>query len=261
MEYRENNFFMYLERLTTDCKDNQEEFVCLDRIRIMEYVLSYSLDFKLVYGGKLCRIYSCQEDLSGKQVVLVSSHIDCVFQSLFVTETEECFLGTFDNSITNACLVYMIMFGLIPENVVIAFTGSEEEGEYLGAQEAVHWLMGQGSIICGAVALDVTNEGFSQQASFTLENDMGIDLFTAHRLIERLSDFKEHYLLVHDSLPDETWLYYPQYQIPTLSFCLPVQGDMHSEEGVEARRSSIPYYIEGLFTLLSSLCDDLIEKK
>lgn len=94
-----------LKAVTVDCKDNQREFTVRNRIDVIESMLSNS-SYQLVNKGNLCLIYAKQQ-VRNKPIVLISSHIDCVYDRLFCAERENGILcGTFDNSLTNSCLLY-----------------------------------------------------------------------------------------------------------------------------------------------------------
>ena len=51
--------------------------------------------------------------------------------------------------------------------------------------------------------------------------------------------------LMMDGEPDEAWEY-DEYDLPCCSVCMPCNGDMHSEEGVEIRSAGIEAYAEAL---------------
>lgn len=245
----EKNFLELLRELTVDCKDDQTAFTVADRVAVIRRMLASSA-YELIHEGSLSLIYARKETERSKPYVLVSSHIDCVYNQLFVAATETDFMGTFDNSLTNACLVDLMLRDALPEGVVVAFTGAEEQGSFEGASEVVQLLQADQEHCRLALVLDVTNEGAAQGMSFTLENDQGIDLFSAHRLVERFKHVRERFVFVHEALPDETWAYYPQFYLPSLSLCIPVTGDMHADSGVSVRKTAIPDYQAALQTVV-----------
>lgn len=245
----QDHFFHLLQELTVDCKDDQTAFVVQDRILILKKLLESSV-YRLVYSGELAYVYMRSGTDLTKPYVLISSHIDCVYTDLCATSMPTTYHGTFDNSLTNACLIDLMLRDALPDGVVVAFTGAEEQGNYDGASEVVQFVQAYNDLCRLALVLDVTNEGYASYASFTLENDQGIDLFSAHRLVERLKHVRDRFVLVHDGLPDETWFYYPQFNLPTLSLCIPVDGDMHEDSGVTVRKSSIRDYQAALQTVV-----------
>ena len=240
-----------LKQVTVDCKDNGHHFTITDRLRVIEKILNGS-KYQLLHSGNLCRIYG-KQPVKGKSVILISSHVDCVYNRLFCEETTDgqYLRGTFDNSITNACVLSAMLKGSLSDNVVVAFTGDEEE-ESGGAYEVVEKLRECDSHIALAIVLDVTEEGWEERNLFTIENDLGIDILTGHRIISTLEKYQGEYGFVHDSEPDESYDY-DEKNIPCFSLCIPSLGDMHSERGVLVRRESLPIYCDVLSELTNAL--------
>lgn len=237
-----------LSKISVDCKDNQRHFTVKNRILAIQELLA-NTSYELLQEGYLCYIYG-KKDVRNSEVILVSSHIDCVFEKVFCTEKDaDHYLGTFDNSITNACVLYDMINDTLPCNVVIAFTGDEEEDSG-GAQEVVRVLNRWHCRIKMAIVLDVTEEGWEEGYPFTVENDLGIDIVTGYNIIKSLEPYNDQYKLVHDAEPDESWDY-DEAEIPCFTLCLPIYGDMHGEEGVLARKTSLPVYCEVLSKLAS----------
>lgn len=231
-----------------DCKDDQYRFVVNDRILAISEILSSS-SYHLLHEGKLCLIYG-KRDFKDDNVVLISSHIDCVYDRLFCKEDHnDCLRGTFDNSLTNACVIKDMLDDCLNDNVIIAFTGDEEE-DSKGAKEVTKVLEHWNTTITTAIVLDLTDEGWRENCPFTIENDLGIDLLKAHHIVELLKQYEGKYLFVHDAEPDESWEY-DEEEIPTFSLCIPTYGDMHSDSGSLIRLSSLPVYCD-LLTMLSN---------
>ena len=208
--------------------------------------------YQLLHSGNLCRIYG-KQPVEGKSVILISSHVDCVYNRLFCEETTDgqYLRGTFDNSITNACVLSAMLKGPLSDNVVVAFTGDEEK-ESGGAYEVVEKLRECDSHIALAIVLDVTEEGWEERNLFTIENDLGIDILTGHRIISTLEKYQGEYGFVHDSEPDESYDY-DEEEIPCFSLCIPSLGDMHNERGVLVRRESLSIYCDVLSDLTNAL--------
>ena len=53
-------------------------------------------------------------------------------------------------------------------------------------------------------------------------------------------------------MPDESWDY-DEENIKCFSLCIPVGGDMHSDEGVFARIRSLKEYVEVLWVLANCI--------
>lgn len=234
-----------LKQLTVDCKDDGIRFLKLDRIREIQSQLEGS-PYRLLYAGNLCLLYG-KETFMDHYRVLVSSHIDCVYTECFVTEdSDDCWKGTFDNSATNAAIIDLMLAGDLDDSVLIAFTGDEEKNS-AGAVEVLQLLQERDCPIERAIVLDVTNEGWADEAAFSIENDRGFDIITGFQIVSLLQENNIPCVFIHEAEPDETWEYYSyptgeHPQIPCLSLCLPVLGDMHKDSGVRLRKSSIKPY-------------------
>ena len=229
-----------LQQLTVESQDNGEVFTRTNRLERIKSLLHDS-SYELLYVGKLALIYGKKEVTPAKARLLVSSHIDTVYTHCFCEETDTHWKGTFDNSATNTALLQLMLENKIGDHVLIAFTG-DEEIESRGAQE-----------------VNVTNEGWDDSVSFSIENDRGFDLLTAYQIISSIQESEQPCVFLHDALPDETWIYgekqYPDDRsYPCLSLCLPVGGDMHSDAGCWLRKGEVPIYQSILCRLLHETC-------
>ena len=242
--------YALLQRVTCDCKDDGQSFRVTDRIEVIKDYLSDS-DYTLLAEEDIFLLYGKKPLEAGAHVILVSSHIDCVFQHCFCREEEYCYRGTFDNSFTNAALLQVMKQGNLPENVVIAFTGDEEKGS-AGAIGVNVYLTRMECTIDFALVLDVTLAGWEHQHLFAIENDLGIDLLTAHQIVEWLRPYQGKYEFLHQAEPDETWDY-ADYGIPCMTLSAPVDGQMHGEDGVIVRKQTYPVYCDVLQLIVSGL--------
>lgn len=246
-----NDFFSLLKAVTVDCKDNGEAFTVTDRVAVIEHVLGKT-DYKLIARQPLVLLYAKRELHEGDRVLLISSHIDCVFGKCFCNDEGECLRGTFDNSFTNAALLWNMLNNTLPDNVVVAFTGDEERDSH-GAVQAVVALGQSGCEVSAALVLDVTNEGWENGALFTLENDLGVDILTGYNIISSLEKYDGSFAFKHNALPDESWDY-ADYGVPSLTLCVPVGGDLHGDAGVLLRKESALEYCNALPLLATLLC-------
>ena len=246
-----NDFFSLLRAVTVDCRDNGEAFTVTDRVAVIEHVLGKT-DYKLIARQPLVLLYAKRELHEGDRVLLISSHIDCVFSNCFCSDNGDCMCGTFDNSFTNAALLWNMLNNTLPDNVVVAFTGDEERDSQ-GAVQAVVALGQSGCEVSAALVLDVTNEGWENGALFTLENDLGVDILTGYNIISSLEKYDGSFAFKHNALPDESWDY-ADYGIPSLSLCVPVGGELHGDAGVLLRKESALEYCRVLPLLASILC-------
>ena len=140
----------------------------------------------------------------------------------------------------------LMLRGELDESVLVAFTGDEEK-DSAGAIEIMQMLGRMECLVGKALVLDVTNEGWEDEAAFSIENDHGFDIITGYHIVELLQASGTSCVFVHEAEPDETWEYSKGSSsdlpgIPCLSLCLPVCGNMHGDDGVLLRKSSvIPY--------------------
>ena len=244
------DFFDILTTVTVDCQDNGERFTVTDRVAAIEQMLEQT-DYKLIGRQPLALLYSKRGVRDGDRVLLISSHIDCVYPRCFCSNEGDCLRGTFDNSFTNAALLWNMLHNNLPDNVVVAFTGNEESDSQ-GAVQAVVALGQMGCEVAAALVLDVTNEGWESSALFTLENDLGIDILTGYNIISSLEQYGGRFAFKHNALPDESWDY-ADYGIPSLTLCVPVGGELHGDAGVLLRKESATEYCNVLSLLAGQL--------
>ena len=215
MEYAE-----LLKRLTVDCKDDGKQFRKKDRIHEIKALLENS-GYELLGEGSLSLLYGKPMEEENTYRTLVSSHVDCVYKNCFAKDE-------------------------LDESVLVAFTGDEEKYS-AGAIEIMQMLGRMECLVGKALVLDVTNEGWEDEAAFSIENDHGFDIITGYHIVELLQASGTSCVFVHEAEPDETWEYSKGSSsdlpgIPCLSLCLPVCGNMHGDDGVLLRKSSvIPY--------------------
>lgn len=245
---RTAKFIELLNAVTVDCKDNGKEFVADDRISVIERLLDGSA-YKVVAREPLALVYAKRDVCEGDSVVVVSSHVDCLYSSCFCNDEGDFLRGTFDNSFGNAAILWQMLAGILPDNVVVAFTGDEERD----SRGAVQTVLALGKMHCNvdfALVLDVTNVGWECGANVTLENDLGVDIITAHSIVEAVRKCNAEYAFEHNAEPDESWDY-NGYGIPALSLCIPAKGDLHSDSGVLLRKSDFIPYCNALETVVN----------
>lgn len=206
-------------------------------------------------------------------VILVSAHVDCIFdiRKCFTRcEDNGLMLGTYDNAITNAAILWLMLQGELPDNVLVAFTGDEED-DNRGARQVCRFFHAKQRKIACAVVLDATNDGWDRQADFTIENIFwrhdgafgekvietaertGKRWFLVPESVSRIpSNVKAEQLIKHQAGFDESWEY-GEDKIECFSMCLPVKGNMHSNSGVLARQEGFANYAESLASVLHSL--------
>ena len=244
------DFFELLNSLTVDCKDDGESFIVRDRIDVIEGLLKSS-SYTLVAREPLALIYAKKELKKGDSVLLVSSHVDCVYERCFCCDEGALLRGTFDNSFGNAAVLWNMLCDNLPQNVVIAFTGDEEKNSE-GAAQALLALGKMGCVVSFAIVQDITNEGWDSGALFTIENDCGIDILTAYGIVSSLEQYSGCFAFAHDAEPDESWCY-AEYGVPCLTLCVPSGGELHDNKGVFIRKKSALEYCNALRMLTGFL--------
>ena len=130
------DFFDILRTVTVDCKDNGECFTVTDRVAVIERVLE-NTEYKLISRQPLALLYAKRQVREGDRVLLISSHIDCLHVDCFCSDDGDSLRGTFDNSFTNAALLWNMQHDKLPDNVVVAFTGNEESNSQGAVQTVV----------------------------------------------------------------------------------------------------------------------------
>jgi acetylornithine deacetylase/succinyl-diaminopimelate desuccinylase-like protein len=166
-----------LRRVSVLNRDDGRRFTVTDRLDAIAELLRES-PYKRVEADALCHLYAQKPlDALPHFLVLVSAHVDVV------PEITECFVedagggllrGTFDNAATDAAAVWLMCAQKLPEHVIFAFTGDEEENG-AGAVTTARFLKAQGKKIRVAIVTDVTDRAFDE-ADFTVENDLWDDL-------------------------------------------------------------------------------------
>lgn len=244
-----------LERIAVRGEDDGEKFTNTARVDAIAECLKES-GWKLYHDGDLAKIYAPSNFDPEQPVVVVSSHVDMVAEQCYVKCDGELWKGSFDNLITNAVIVACMKENAFSDNVMVAFTGDEEaEDGFGGADEVVEALRDRGIYVEYVVATDVTEEGWTDEKAFTIENVLPED-DEAHQqkmagtLKNTVADIDRDPCIVVDGEPDESWEY-DEYDLPCCSICLPCKGDMHSEEGVEIRSAGIKKYAEALAAVVN----------
>ncbi len=194
----------------------------------------------------LCHLYS-REPLVKMEgpVTVLSSHVDTVHEitkPFSRVKDEKKLHGTYDNSITNAAILTLMLENRLPDSVVVAFTGNEEYG-MRGAYGLGKYLKDNG-IKAHIIVTDVTDRGYKGKNVFSFENSCHADKWTEDKLNRfKNSDYKWN---LADNYGDDETRSYSRNGFECFSFCIPIKGEMHSNEGVKTRISTYDKYIEAL---------------
>lgn len=265
------NLIQVLSAVSVLNRDDGKKFTNTERLDVISQALWNSRYRRWGEGG-LFHLYAAKPPalLKGREVTVVSSHVDCEehISTCFFRETqmgEPMLLGTFDNAITNAAILHLLCKGSLPDDVVVAFTGDEEETGN-GARGLVKFLKRSGVSVKQIFVLDVTDAGFMQQAAFTIENacwqgeegkeiihtaaQSGAPWLFVPRFLHRIPDFVDSAFVAYQpGEEDESW-YYQKKGFSCCSICLPTLGPMHSDAGILARKQSFFQYTEVLEKIL-----------
>ena len=258
-----------LETISVINRDNGKRFTNSERLDVIASIL-WDSRYRKINSDGLFNLYAKHpvDSYQGNKVVIVSSHVDCQssITRCFSKQMGNGLLkGTYDNSITNTAILSLMMSDVIPDNVLIAFTGDEEEESH-GAKHLIRFLESKSISIRHLFVLDVTDMGWDESVDFTVENNFWQDDYGekivnavcnssyAWKFVpsypDRVPGFvpKKNVIRI-EAEPDESW-HYDDEGINCCSFCLPTKGEMHSDEGVYARESSFRAYTEMLNKLL-----------
>ena len=198
-------------------------------------------------------------------VIIISSHVDCEHKitDCFseVCDTDNSLIkGTYDNLLTNASIVSLMLEGELPEKNVYNYIDFVPIGVYTDENSI--------EIKC-AIVLDVTDMGWKEAADFTVENDFWNDdigtkvissaensgdnwRFVPSNVMKIPEYVDSERVFYIEAAPDESWDY-NEKGICCFSFCVPTLGLMHSNEGIFARISSVNKYIYNLKKIVLSL--------
>ncbi len=256
-----------LRELNVMNRDDGEAFTVGHRLNRIDKLLKKT-SYEHTYDGTLFRIYSrCPLESLG-EIIVISSHID-VHKNIsrcYSLEEGEFLHGTYDNSITNAALIHLMMEERLPDHVIAAFTG-DEEYEMGGAISLCEYLWKK-KIPFKSIVLDVTFEGW-ENAMFTIENNLWSDaygrcacraaektglpwMFAAYDLKHLPEYVPAAIVSEYESEEDETWTY-DQYGVESFSFCIPTAGEMHGNEGLHVRKKVFDGYIRALEMVANEL--------
>lgn len=264
-----------MEALAKICRSNKRGFIegKTDKIDAIRDLMKDSGYHEILLPN--AQIW--RKDFSTPIDVVVSSHADVVDSitkcSSKLKEKDEgvYYSGTYDNAGTNAALVISALEGNLPDNTVIAFTADEESGRCSGAKQVLEYARNSGyEPVC--IALDVTYEGFDEGYLFTVENassghkkeeDMSFlnDLANAMIAVDPEDDQGCCFVkLSKNGIPDEmdrkylakgsSWLdeaqIYGREHAKTFSLCLPCDGEMHDNRGVDVKQPTFEGYVNAL---------------
>ena len=259
----ENGFRKILNEVSVLNYDNGKKFINTDRLDAISRLL-WNSSYRRINAQGLFHLYAKAPlgDIRG-EILLISSHFDChknITRCFAQEYGSDCLKGTFDNVLTNAIVLQLMLEDSLKANVVVAFTGDEEEDSN-GAIKVTRYLKRVGRNF-RAVVLDVTDMGWSEACTFTVENDF-CSSFWLERIIRCAMESGQDWKFVpsdpahvpmavpleniirQEAEPDESWEYDEQ-GVECFSLCIPTAGEMHSDNGILVRRNALEPYMKML---------------
>lgn len=253
-------------------RDNGKRFTQTDRLDAISSLL-WNSSYRRINSDGLFNLYAKRpiEQLTNESIVVISSHVDCErgISNCFTSAVyNDIMHGTYDNAITNVAIISAMLTDQLPDHVLIALTG-DEEVDSKGAKHLLNFLQSKSIEIKVIVVLDVTDMGWTENADFTVENNFWSELLGS-KIVEIAdsssynwrfvpSDVNEipqyvssDYVIMVEAEEDESW-YYDEEKQQCFSFCLPVYGEMHSDDGVLIRKEAFYHYAEMLVKMLREI--------
>ena len=240
----------YIHLVNVPCTDNGKKFIENQRVKRIETLFKHS-DYLLTKKASLSRIYEHINLDRQKPIIIVSCHIDALYPYYCCSRWDTCdstkssFIGTFDNSACCAILCYLMENNKLPPNVIVAFTGNEEQ-DGKGAKQVSKYLKKEykDCNVRYIISLDLTNY-FYNKKHYTIENIYGCYQEGTFGLILPEAG------IMGDAAPDDSCTYKKYF--PCFSMCLPCENigeDMHSIQGVRILQNSLVMFSDALQYLL-----------
>ena len=229
--------------------DEGGEFTNAQRLELI-YLYLADTPYHLQRIG-LCYLYSKAplEELkaSGETIMVISSHVDTYWDRIITEPISEKvgdnkLRGTYDNSITNAAVLSLMLEGRLPANVLVAFIGNEKH-EMIGAFDLGRYIQKEG-IDAKVIVTNVTDRGYHGRNAFTIENRNHSGDWT-WSILKRLEGSDYKWKKKGRYLDDET-VAYTDLGFECFSFCIPTKGEMHDNSGLMTRVLTFFYYIDAL---------------
>jgi hypothetical protein len=253
-------------QLTVSSSDDGQKFIRTDRLDLIMGTLKDS-EYECFGDMPLAKIYRRQDFQPNVPSILVSCHIDSLYSTYFTSTNGAELQGTFDNSACNAMLVEAMIQSLLPEQVLVSFTGDEEH-DSTGAVQTIEFLQEEElfDFLEMVIVLDITEEGY-RQCHHTIENyfvekenQQSVIKFDRRRRLKKyLKEIMDSPVTIKDGDADEAWLY-DEYDLNCFSLCLPCRilgEDMHDDTGVAILQKSLERYSHALQKITHRINKDL----
>ena len=267
------NIAEILEEIALPARSNKSGFYETEKLdKIDELVKSSDTTYRKIAKSSNMVIYGQAKPSSGEYAVLVTSHADIVSAIKHPSSALEdgYFHGTYDNLGTNAACVNLMLNHKMPPNVYFAFTDEEETGRCLGAADALRYVTEKTGMEPICIALDVTDEGYDNDRLFTIEGLHTKSAGFRERLLSSIKEaegeeqsfeivklekeddcsmFPESYVAKSLTVFDES-VFYARRGCNSCSVCLPTDGHMHSDSGLDVKEPVMEGYSLSLAQLI-----------
>lgn len=276
-----------MEALAKVCRSNKRGFIegKTDKIDAIRDLMKDSEYCEILLPG----VQIWRKNLSAPIDVIVSSHADVVgsITKCFSELSEDGYYsGTYDNSGTTAASVIAMLEGNVSDNVVFAFTSEEETGRCLGAKQVLEYARNTNNEpVC--IALDVTYEGYDEGYLYTVENlssghkkNEDVDFLNkvADSMTSLETEEKQNCIFVRLSknicpttldkkhISNDTGWFdeaqaYVDKHAKAFSLCLPCEGNMHSNRGVDVRQPVFEGYVNALECMIYMMSKDISKEE
>jgi hypothetical protein len=250
---------MVLDKISKPARSNKNGFTNTEKLTEIEALLVNS-PYYIVYKDNNCVIYG--KNHPQNNAVLVSTHADIVNEITNVSSKceDNIYHGTYDNLGTNAVATTLMLRNELPDNVFFTFTAEEETGRMSGAASSLKFFKDH-YILPFVITLDVTYEGFNKNLLASVEgwNSKAPKLLSDHIRECFLSSepsqsfcviknnkndsspFDEEYIEPSLTMTDESF-YYRKHDCAEFSYCLPTNGSMHSNYGLDVKEPTFLGY-------------------
>lgn len=274
-----------LQNIALPARSNKKGFYETDKIDAIEKIISNSDNsFKLVHKSKHCIVFGKKNPDKNKECLLISSHSDIVNAITNVSSEHKngFYHGTYDNLGTNAAAVSVILNegDKLPDNVFFAFTDEEETGRCLGATDAFEFIKKYSNESPLCISLDVTDEGYYENRLCSIEGLSASDQIK-NKIAYCFNDlegnnksyavvklnkndycsFSSDYVTSDYTVFDESIHYGQKLKQNAFSLCLPTNGYMHGNLGLDVKESVFAGYILSLTGFIYEYNNEYINNK
>lgn len=280
------NIAEILEAIALPARSNKNGFYETEKLdKIDELVKGANTPYRKIAKTSNMVIYGQSKPVDGEYALLITSHADIVSDIKTPSSSLEdgYFHGTYDNLGTNAACVNLMLNHNMPTNVYFAFTDEEETGRCFGAADALRYVTEKSGVEPICIALDVTDEGYDNDRLFTIEGLHTKSEGFRERLLNSIKEaegeeqsfeivklkkeddcfmFSDSYVTNSLTVFDES-IFYAKQGCNSCSICLPTEGYMHSDRGLDVKEPVMEGYslsLAQLIYVITNTHPDLIEE-